>query len=329
MAAKKPRAIKNQALRGEMEALGFRVDCYKNPEKGQGEGENVVSLASGMGGVLRMIDAVRAGALSNIGNQSKTLGYFTESPHEDGYERRESFSGGTVSMLERDLAGGIDMAPFKAQKEKLARSGLQEKLQTKIANVVPRRRRAMSEHDGEWDFGRRWDLKPFAATQKALSSGRIVDVICHFAVNCKAKAHDINSYGAMAWAISDLIETCGVATRIVCSYSVRGVDSEKQVNSQIEIEIKKAGQYIAPNMVAAAFQANFFRRAVFGLLTLSCDLQNQGVSYGLGWPNEDFPRLKYSDGKLEMSTHVTYAGTEELEAAIIETVTGKKASDAA
>lgn len=310
--------VANAQLSDQLEEIGFGVER---------QGRNV-HLRGGMGAVNRLIERAKEGnlAVQRQGQLARVQSNFTmksDDPYESGSERAR-WCGGTPKDLMRDLGGGIDMAPFKAEQQKLARSGLQQKILTRIANVVPRRRRAMSEHDGEWDFGRRWDLKPFAATQKTLSSGRVIDVICHFAVNSSSGAEEINAYGAMAWAISDLIESCGVSTRIVCEYSVDVVDEGSKYDQRIEIEVKKPGQYIAPNMIAASFQSNFFRRAVFAMLEIGCDLVGTTAKRGLGHAKDRFPRLHNAEGRLELSTSVRYAGAEELEAAILEAVTGKK-----
>lgn len=303
--------LKNQKLAEQLHELGFEVSNSK---------ENIVDIKSNLGAVFEMMQAVQANELENDKNRERTQRYF-KGKSDNG----DDWTGGSVADLKRDLSGGIDMEPFLKEKQKLASSGLQDKLKTKIAHVIPRRKRSTSEYDGEWTPDRQWEIKPFMSTTKMLSSGRVIDVICHFGVSASSDADEINAYGALVWAISDLIEASGVQTRITSRYSCR--NTGPSVDTEIEIEVKKPGQYIAPNLVAAVFQSNFFRRPVFALMNLACDLQNATSNFGLGSPKQNSTRIAYADGAITLSPNVRHAGAEEIENIIIEAVTGRKTGE--
>lgn len=235
-------------------------------------------------------------------------------------DAESDFKGGTAQDLKTALKGGVDMAVFLEKRNEFAKSGLLDKLRVALANVTPRRARVMSEHDGEWMYDRRWEIQPFQATTKVPGMGRTVDVQCDFSINASANADSINRYGAMVWAISDLIEQAGITTRILYTTSGARTCSEGQVSQRIILEIKKPGQYLAPNMLAGVCTANFFRRAGFAFIGLSANLHKRAPAWSLGSAVEEKRRIAFSEGKLVLSPSSVHATNDEIEQAILQTI---------
>lgn len=303
----------NQALTKAMQGLGFAIGYKEVTSK-----KALVTMTG------------RYSAVESFMEQYKNLAPH-ESENADEFERclkddsedREEFCGGTFKSLQNDLKGNIDLDPFMREKEKLLSSGLLQKLQTAMRDAVPRRKRVMSEHDGEWSMDRQWELEPFSSTKKAMAQGRTLDIVCNFAVSCQASAKEINRYGAIAWGISDLIESAGIYTRVVCRYEIENVDrnkAETSTDTLIEIEVKKAGQYMPPKMLAAIFQSNFFRRPIFALIVAAADLNQKLVSHGLGRSKEQGFRVAFKEGALHLAPEAIKAYNDEIEREILKAV---------
>lgn len=308
----------NENLASQLQNIGFSLD-----KKGR-----TIVLNSPISSMTKMITDIERGSFSARKNMRRAQGFFKSESENDDADNEggsDKWRGGTVEDLKRDLLGGINMAPFIAQKTKLGSSQLLEKLLPKLAEVVPRRRRTMSEHDGEWDYSRRWEITPFAATKRALGTGRTVDINCHFAVDAGNKASQLNEYGTVVWAICDLIESAGIPVRVTCSYAVEDF-TEGRLSYRCGVEIKKPGSYLAPNALAAVFQSNFFRRVIFANMQLAGDLENDQTTFGLGMPVQNNTPIEFTNGQIVISPRVTGASADEISAVLLEEITGKESA---
>jgi hypothetical protein len=303
----------NAAFAAKLEAMGFRPSW--EPVEGSMAGRAVIR--GGMANVLRFVDATK-----------KTLPEARNNPGIGAHIHQAgdvSFKGGTPESLRRDLEGAISMDRFNAARAKLAKNGLLQKLQTRVAEVVPKRKRFNSEHDGEWSYDRRWEITPFQATCKAAAPAPVIEINCDFSISCHATASAIDAYGALVWAISDILENAGLRTRIIqheAGTRVRASDGygSKGLESLIELELKSPEQYVAPSLLAAAFQSNFFRRPIFSLITACAELGDAAVAYGLGSCVQRSPAVKFADGVLYLSPDVRDGHTPEIEKAILEAI---------
>jgi hypothetical protein len=285
---------KNEALITWLADHGVTLTATK-------EKSGIVVQSSGrlgaMGRVIKDVDAAPVTIKSNKEYMHKVL------------REQEEFAGGTLEDLHKALKGDINMEPFRKARETFQRSALGRKLQEKISSHAMRRRRQMSEHDGEWDYGRRWELNPFHRAYKRPEPARTIEIICDFSISCAASADGINKYGATVWAISDLIESLGIQTRVLYLNHTTGLlNSPEEDTSKIEIELKKPGEYLAPSLLAASMTSVFYRRGVFALDIMEADATGYEVSWGLGRPEPKTSSIVFEKGKLFLgaSVHTGY-----------------------
>lgn len=296
--------FKNSDLAHAMEGMGFHL-TKKSKQ---------VGIEGTLGAVLKFTESLG----SIPGAFEGRMREITKDRGSDGVGA--DWVGGTYDDLVNNLKGRLDMKPLHAKRDEFARTGIVDKLRVAMADINPRRKRRNSEYDGEWSYDRQWEIEPFQATTKTLMPGRTMDIICHFSVSSRAKADEINRYGAMAWAISDLIEAAGIGTRIELRYTARSVDENSRVDCQIRLEVKKPGQYLAPSLVAAAFQSVFFRRPVFSLFIAAANLHGEKSDSGLGLPVQESMRIKFENGRLELSPDVKFASSEEIEKEVMKSI---------
>lgn len=228
---------------------------------------------------------------------------FQQSHNSQRYEnilRRpegSEFSGGTYESL-FELP---DMTPFAIAKEKLRNSELTKKLSAKFSNIN-RRRRILSEHDGEWEMSRQWEIQPFYNAKRQQTPHRIIDINCHLNVSCGVSAQEISSFGCMVWAINDVIESCGINTNINIVCDSAGVDEGGNLYCRVKLNLKKPGEYINPSNIARCLTSNFYRRVIFSWDVIACDFGGGLTSGGLGTPCRIPDIIKFENGVLNISS---------------------------
>jgi hypothetical protein len=190
-----------------------------------------------------------------------------------------SFAGGSWE----DVTNLKNMSSFKKQLEEFKRNKLEEQISTKI-DYSPKRTRRLSEHDGDYDHDKQWDIKPFTNSKKELLPISVIDVNVDMSISAGMSSESINKYGALVWSIIQLIESLGIQANIYIKNEVNRIDSNGNYSSNLNYRIKKAGEYISPVALATCFQSVFFRRAMFSGMVLACDNNFKQACYSLGSP---------------------------------------------
>jgi len=262
---------------------GFDVSCESNEVKLTGRLQNV----------LKLIDR-QSPRVNVVGNGPAIRTNLEQDP-------MSSWTGGSLDALKADLSGEMDMTPFNTALSKIKTSEVFESLKTKVVAGTPMRKRRVSEHDGEWDMSRQWEIAPFHATYRAFQERKAIDINAQFAFNGAYDPEEITAYGAMIWAISELIESAGIRCRVVWCKQNKGISEDKDVNSSMRIELKAHQEYVAPSLIAAAFQARFYRRAGFALIVAASDYRGYPAKNNLGTPRGNASAVSFVDGALELS----------------------------
>lgn len=260
-------------------------------------------------GLLRDIEEKRKKGLNK--NNDDFQRFTTNEDHS-----HKSFAGGTWE----DVTNLNNMNGFKKQLAEFKKHKLEEKIIAKL-DYSPKRKRQLSEHDGDYDHDKRWDIKPFNNSKKEMLPISVVDINVDMSINCSMKADDINKYGALVWSIVQLTESLGIQANINIINDCTHLSSEGHAGL-LTLQIKKAGEYISPVALATCFQSVFYRRVIFTGMVLECDEFNLKTSYGLG-----SPRVQRTDKHIWFDKGVihTRAGggfnAKEVEEAIVKMVT--------
>lgn len=209
----------------------------------------------------------------------------------------KEFCGGSYAILKGDLNGNADMEPFKRAYEELMESDILRKLMAETALMKPRRRRRMSEHDGEWDYDKRWELKPFQKCYRERSGTKRITLLALFTIRGHTSASTITKYGAFIWALAKIIEDAGVLVEVVYRQSATGTGGGTRIKS--DIVVKRTDEYVPPQILAACFTPNFYRRLGFGMRVLTVPYKNESTCY-VGGSVESNGHIKFKNGVLEV-----------------------------
>lgn len=208
-----------------------------------------------------------------------------KNPSSSGYESDYDFSGCSAQdVLDWEQGKNVDLANFEKEKDKLKE--FTSKLKANLSPVVFARKRIMSETDGEWSMDRRWDIKPFQATEKN-QSGILptIKVNVDFCFSAAHRSKEIAKFGAFCWAVFSSIENAGITCEVNLLIKSEGLFRfHKERISNFTVCVKRAGDYIDNCSLARCFTSGFFRRAIFNLYTASCASLDETASSRLGHP---------------------------------------------
>lgn len=308
--------IRNEPAAKQMRDLGFRVS-----ELAAG-GVHIEGNVSDLSRFIEWIEADREEAKHlkalRIPSAKRAV--------ELMFDADTHFIGGSYDSFKRSLRGDLNMEPFHKAKDDLRKTGFAERLRDKIEYLVPKRARVTSEHDGDWSFDRRWEISPFESTSRRTGAGRTVKLTANLCVSCGVSAEKINKFATLVWAVSEVLEDCGIQTEVITRYFTRNVTSTlingKYGSEVLEIQAKSADQYIHPTILAALCKSQVYRRAMFAMSCVSAGIQGSAVASGLGRPdNGGFPvKWVNADGRLYMNAETLTGSTEQLEAEILASV---------
>lgn len=304
--------MSNKLMIEKLADLGIAASVEKNKTHGV-----IMRLEGSLDSALSYMDSIKQLPFTSDMNQAVAFGEVTKTEKLD-------WVGGTEKELRDDLSGKIDLRPFQKERKRLEESGLLGKLTTTSADLTPKRKRRNSEHDGEWDMARKYEIQPFASTHRIMQAERTLDIVCNFGISGYADAESITRFGVFCWSIVDIIESAGIRCNLFITEDGTAIDVARGHNTnRIKIQLKKASEYVSPSLLAAAFTCNFKRRLLFSMIPLCADLGDYAVSLSLGRPISVEDAAKFENGVLTLSPNAAEGMTAELEKQLLEAIEWK------
>lgn len=235
---------------------------------------------------------------------------------------RNEWTGGAYE----DLFKMPDMRLYEETRKKLEKSNVMKKVVQKN-NLVKRRKRSFSEHEGEWSMDRRWEIKPFSTATRLPTPVKFVDIYCYFNIHCGVGADEITRYGIALWAMNTVLETAGINTRVFYVQNANNVAEpgrnpgcDKRVHTNIKILLKEPSKYISPSALAKCLTSNFYRRVILSTMVAAVDKANQNHADGLGQPKWDNKVIEFKKGELHVYPDVLNAGEINIEKALLDVI---------
>lgn len=240
------------------------------------------------------------------------------SDHKEAKDSRwdTNWRGGTVRDLLDACTGQIDMGPYQSALDALA--PVMRSFTAAHASHVVRRSRRMDETDGDWQYDRRWEEKPFMRTIRQAVPSKVIRMDVNMCVSGGVSAADMDAYGATVWAVAQCLERMGRRTEI--TWIARNGDSNR-TRYTVRIPLKKANEYLAPSLLAATLNTNFYRRMGFALCHLACEGNGMRPPEGLG-PTYYADPIAYRDGIMTFCPAKAYHfGGEKLQTELTKVLT--------
>ena len=219
-------------------------------------------------------------------SQKRGNGFLNMPHNQKEYVRIESdgdrskFCGGTFAEITKPKT---DFATYNKFQNELKSLSAWQTLQTTFAQKN-KRKRVMNEYDGEWDYDRRFEIKPFSRRGLMPNVHKKVILNVGFSFHCGISASTINEYGAFSAAIASTLESNGIGVELnIFDASIDLIHQTRDL-AITWLKIKRFDEYLPSQMILQLFNANFFRRVLFGCKIKSSDDLNKPVHWGLGEP---------------------------------------------
>lgn len=202
---------------------------------------------------------------------------------EDNY-----FSGMANPDYAKELTGETTklQQAFQRAREELAASGLKESLQASATGMQRKRKRKLSDIEGQYDYLRRYDAFPFVThVIENREAPNTVELCFPMTMNGGASQKELNEFCARCLALAEIIEGAGYRVRIV-GESWNTVGSNQGTRTELtHIVLREEDEYGDVQSLATYASAEFFRRIMFLFLRspshaihgLSSEHKNTGV----------------------------------------------------
>lgn len=274
--------------------------------------DNTITSFGSYTGLLKDIEACKERTFKHSVNKEHIQNY---SSNKD--ISHEEFAGGKWE----DVTNLRNMDAFKKQLQEFKKHRLEEKIIAKL-DFNPKRKRALSEHDGDYDHDKRWEIKPFNNSRKEMLPISVVDINVDMSISCGMSADAINKYGTLVWSIVQLIESLGIQASVKVVNDSVNMTRAGNYEAKLTLEIKKAGEYMSPVSLATCFQSVFYRRVIFSAIVMQAEESGNEVAYGLGRPRvpDEKEFVYFKNGAIYTRAGGSF-NEKEIEKAIIEMVT--------
>jgi len=212
-------------------------------------------------------------------------------------ESTSNFYGSTASTkLASQLhnPATLDMQEYESKKREL---NIQKFAHD--TGMVSRRRRSLSEHDGDWDYDRRWDIKQFQVARRQPTQVRIVNIAFSFSIACGVAPSTIDEFGRTIWAIVQSLEemgyNCNVDAWVPLDTVARGGSGKFTSSKAFKYNIKNSQSYVERSILARVLSSPFYRQALFTNWILDADRDAATASEGLGYVRTIDIAAQYED----------------------------------
>jgi hypothetical protein len=275
-----------------MDAVNKAKQFYKDKTKQENVGEYTVT-------------SIKARDANHIYTLIGDLEYIDGVKNQGGKSAGQSFCGTTyeewIAEIEKP---SITLNNIKREREKIEKSGIENTLKEIIRECVHVRKRRNSEHDGEWSLDRKWELKPFMRTDKDTGEAPSLVIRCMGGFNGMTKAEQITEYASKACALSDIIESIGIKTRLSIIHDNQGRFSKTRdeitYKNRFEYLIKDFDEYGSLDAMATCFHASTQRRTMFALYALVAATNKWVLTDRLG-KSIEHPIINDNPGEITLS----------------------------
>jgi len=226
-----------------------------------------------------------------------TNGYDLQNQESFGSIREEFYGMPSTAWIE-ELAGRTRalQANFENAQAELEKTGLKEALEEASIGMRKKRKRLLMEHDGEWDYDRRYDTHAFVGTQMRKKEFPYLEVCFPINMLSSASRTDISMFGARCLAVCDILENLGYRVGVTMEdwnagclqspigdlTSSLGWAKTGTTTTLHRMILREPSEYGTIQDFATMASCEFFRRAIFGLVRAGISLL-----HGLGTTNPD------------------------------------------
>lgn len=198
------------------------------------------------------------------------------------FDEDVSFKGGTYQDLFKDVV--IDT---------------KQQLDAKPAqNFVNKRKRFLSEHDGDYVHERRYDINFMeSARREKVAGNNLIKIKAVSGYQSDISFKQIDQYAREICELVNYFESQGRTVELDLHYNKKNLwlDSEKIL---IDIKVKRPDQYLSKADIYRAFSALFHRSIGFASFCACAEIAESDVSSGMGFSVVHNNRVTVTDSEI-------------------------------
>lgn len=220
-------------------------------------------------------------------------------------KEQDDFAGGKLT----DLYKTIDLSLVEKNKDKLFKDFGGKFIQ------FATKKRVRSEHDGEWDFDRRFDITPFSKRENSSIKRKSITLNVELSFSCRIDVQTINEYGAFVVNFINFLEKSGVTVAV--NFTRTGVGAANGFSSYVdrtELVVKTADEYVSKEDLMRCFNSIYFRRIGFAEIILAAESVNADACAWLGSPFAFGKNFEYNPetGVLNLYSCASYESQKDV-----------------
>lgn len=161
-------------------------------------------------------------------------------------------------------------------------------------NFVNKRKRFLSEHDGDYVHERRFDINFMeSARREKVLGNNLIRINANADFDGGVSAQTINAYAKEVCEVVNYFEAMGKNVELNLEYLTDKIFSGAPRLSFF-ITVKRPDQYLSKADIYRAFSTLFFRHIGFACFAMAADINEKNVSSGLGTAVEKGSKIEVS-----------------------------------
>lgn len=167
-------------------------------------------------------------------------------------------------------------------------------------NLVNKRKRFLSEHDGDYVHDRRFDINFMESARREKAQGsNLIKINACASFSVRIKYRQINEYAKEICELVNYFEAQGRSVELNMTYKMNRIFYNAPFISAF-ITIKQPDKYLSKSDIYRAFSSVFFRHIGFSVITTLAEINGKEVDSGLGVPVVQEGKIEITDNEINI-----------------------------
>lgn len=169
-----------------------------------------------------------------------------------------------------------------------------------FSNMVNKRKRFLSEHDGDYVHERRYDINFMeSARREKVQGSNLIKINACGSFSAMVSSEQINSYAKEICELVNYFEAQGRSVELNMSYKINRCYSGAPLMAAY-LTVKQPDKYLSKSDIYRAFSCVFFRHVGFCVVVTMAELNGQEVTSTLGTPVVENNKIDISDTEINI-----------------------------
>lgn len=169
-----------------------------------------------------------------------------------------------------------------------------------VQNLVNKRKRFLSEHDGDYVHERRYDINFMeSARREKVQGSNLIKINACGSFSAMVSSQQINAYAKEICELVNYFEAQGRSVELNMSYKLNRCYPGAPLMAAY-LTVKQPDKYLSKSDIYRAFSCVFFRHVGFCVLVTMAEINGQEVTSSLGTPVVENNKIDISDTEINI-----------------------------